>query len=71
MPKECCKDNKNIWMVGDNPNADIIGGKKINAITIQKIHKGIKIGKNESEPDIIFDNFFHLSNYFNECLKTN
>ena len=65
------KENKNIWMVGDNPNADILGGKQINAITIQKIHKGIKIGKNESEPDIIFDNFFHLSNYFNESLKKN
>ena len=59
----------NIWMVGDNPYADILGGKKINAITIQKLHKGVKLGNNEMEPDIIFDNFNHLNKYFSKCCK--
>ena len=61
--------NRNIWMVGDNCHADIYGGKKINAITIQKIHRGVKIGTNETEPDIIFDNFNHLNKYFSRCRK--
>lgn len=61
--------NNNIWMIGDNSYADIFGGKKINAITIQKIHRGVKIGTNEKEPDIIFDNFYHLIKYFSSCCK--
>lgn len=61
--------NNNIWMVGDNPDADILGGKKINAVTIQKIHHGVKIGSNELEPDIIFDNFNHLIKYFHRCCR--
>ena len=28
-------------MVGDNPHADIAGGKSIGAITFQKIHHGV------------------------------
>jgi len=63
-------NNKNlIWMVGDNPYADIYGGKKINAITFQKIHKGIKQGLGKNTPDVIFDNFIQLKRYFNKCNK--
>jgi len=61
-------NNKNlIWMVGDNPYADICGGKKINAITFQKIHKGIKQGFGKNTPDVIFDNFIQLKRYFKKC----
>lgn len=63
------KNQKNIWMIGDNPDADIVGGKKINAITFQKIHKGVKIGKGKNAADIIFDNFNDLINYFKKCDK--
>ena len=63
------ENEENIWMVGDNPEADVIGGKKINAITFQKLHKGIVQGMNEQEPDVIFDNFIQLNNYMQKILK--
>ena len=56
-------------MVGDNPEADVIGGKKINAITFQKLHKGIVQGINEQEPDVIFDNFIQLNHYIQKLFK--
>ncbi len=63
------ENEENIWMVGDNPEADVIGGKKINAITFQKLHKGIVQGINEQEPDVIFDNFIQLNNYMQKIFK--
>ena len=38
-------------MIGDNPETDIRGGKLINAITFQKIHNRVKIGKDDDMPD--------------------
>tara|TARA_B100000886_G_scaffold339897_1_gene306867 strand:- start:4915 stop:5658 length:744 start_codon:yes stop_codon:yes gene_type:complete len=58
----------NIWMIGDNPYADIYGAKQINALTFQKIHKGVEQGRDEKSPDIIFDNFNHLIRYFKSCI---
>lgn len=49
-----------IWMVGDNPEADIYGGKLINATTFQKIHRGVKVGENECRPDYTFNHFNEL-----------
>lgn len=50
-----------IWMIGDNPLNDIRGAReKINAITIQKIHKGTPIGVGESAPDAAFKEFRDL-----------
>ena len=41
QPKGRC-----IWMVGDNPLNDIQGAREaINAVTFQKLHKGIKLGE--------------------------
>lgn len=57
-----------IWMIGDNPYADIYGGKKINAFTLQKLHKGIKQGTDQNMPDVVFNNFFHLSSFFKKYL---
>ena len=55
-PKGTC-----VWMIGDNPINDIGGAKKsINAITLQKIHKGVQIGKGENRPDASFENFEDL-----------
>ena len=49
------------WMIGDNSKSDIFGAKKsINAVTIQKIHKGIKIGEDECQPDAYFNDFSEL-----------
>lgn len=50
-----------IWMIGDNPINDIRGAReKINAITLQKLHKGIELGKNENAPDASFNHFSEL-----------
>lgn len=47
QPKGKC-----IWMIGDNPKNDIGGAKKaIAAVTLQKVHEGVEIGKDENQPD--------------------
>ena len=48
-------------MIGDNPQTDIRGGKLINAITFQKIHNKVKVGKDKDMPDFIFDSFEELN----------
>ena len=53
-----------VWMIGDNPSTDIIGGKAIEAITFQKVHNGIKIGQGNEEPDYIFENYKELISEF-------
>jgi putative hydrolase of the HAD superfamily len=48
-------------MVGDNPVNDIRGGReKINAVTLQKIHKGTELGTGENAPDAAFNDFSEL-----------
>ena len=50
-----------IWMIGDDPIADIKGSKdSINAVTFQKIHKGTVEGKGLNSPDYSFSNFNDL-----------
>jgi putative hydrolase of the HAD superfamily len=50
-----------IWMIGDNPVNDIRGAReKINAVTLQKIHAGTKIGTGENAPDTAFEEFGEL-----------
>ncbi|MBT8544352.1 HAD family hydrolase [Polynucleobacter paneuropaeus] len=56
QPKGDC-----IWMIGDNPVNDICGAReKIQAITLQKIHEGVPIGKGENAPDAAFKEFGDL-----------
>ena len=56
QPKGRC-----IWMVGDNPLNDIQGAREaINAVTLQKLHKGIKLGEGSAQPDASFKNFYEL-----------
>lgn len=51
-----------IWMIGDSAVNDILGAKKaIQAITIQKIHAGVKEGKDESQADAVVYHFSELS----------
>ncbi len=50
-----------IWMIGDNAHTDIFGAKQtIQAVTIQKVHQGVKVGEAESQPDAILRNFSEL-----------
>lgn len=49
----------NVWMIGDNPINDIKGAKEtIGASTIQKVHSGVSVGKNEFAPDASFEEFY-------------
>ena len=50
-----------IWMIGDNPVNDIRGAREqMNAVTIQKVHEGVEVGKNENQADGIITNFHQL-----------
>ena len=64
--------NKSIWMIGDNPENDIRGAKlSINAITLQKIHTGVKKGSNESTPDLFFENYSDIRQLLKKIVKSN
>ena len=52
--------NNNIWMVGDNPYTDIVGGRNIGATTFQKINNLEDIGEGIFMPDYAFSNFNDL-----------
>ena len=54
-----------IWMIGDNPYTDVLGGKSIGAVTFQKIHKGVVLGANEQRPDYSFNHFSELNTLVN------
>ena len=50
-----------IWMIGDNPINDIKGAREqMNAVTIQKVHDGVEVGKNENQADGIINHFGEL-----------
>lgn len=54
-------DPKNIWMIGDDSNTDMIGADKMGLKKIQKVHDGIKVSKSgEAKPDLIFRNYSEL-----------
>ena len=60
--------SNNFWMVGDNAKADIYGAKKKGAITFQKIHNNVKLGKNECQPDFMFSDYSSFINMINKFL---
>lgn len=50
-----------IWMIGDSSINDIQGAKeKINAVTLQKIHPGTKVGTGHERPDCAFEEYSEL-----------
>jgi len=57
-------DAEEIWMIGDSASADMAGANLFGIKKIQKIHKNVDIGKGDAKPDIIFDEYESLSNYF-------
>lgn len=71
LKKLALNQTNRIWMIGDNPNTDIAGGKLISAITFQKIHAGVSQGKGKNQPDFIFNSFGDLNKYFLKILKNN
>tara|TARA_B100000674_G_C37882954_1_gene935220 strand:+ start:768 stop:1523 length:756 start_codon:yes stop_codon:yes gene_type:complete len=56
--------SNHIWMVGDNPHADIAGGKSIGAVTFQKIHHGVIVKNGPLAPDFAFTSFFEFKNFY-------
>ena len=60
-------DGDVVWMIGDNPITDILGARQqINAITIQKIHDGVEMGKDANIPDAWFRNFSDLRKFISK-----
>ena len=51
--------SENIWMIGDNANADIMGASQFNMLTLQKKHQGVSISKNAT---YVFENYIELRN---------
>lgn len=49
-----------IWMIGDNPATDVIGGRHIGAVTFQKLHPGVEVGTGDATPDFTFEHFEDL-----------
>ena len=61
-----------VWMVGDDPINDIKGAKQyIQAITIQKIHHDVELGKGSNEPDAYFEEFSELKKLINSLTNIN
>jgi putative hydrolase of the HAD superfamily len=52
------------WMIGDNPERDIRGAREaINALTLQKLHDGVRLGEGLSAPDASFREFEELRTF--------
>jgi len=63
-------DSKDIWMIGDSPESDIYGAKNsFNMTTLQKIHKGVNIGRGECAPDVSFNHYSDLINLVSDLQK--
>ena len=58
-----------LWMVGDNPATDVVGGRHIGAVTFQKLHAGVSVGTGETTPDFTFDHFKDLHHLILNCLE--
>jgi putative hydrolase of the HAD superfamily len=54
-------DHGDVWMIGDNPINDILGARDtVAAVTLQKMHKGVDLGRDKLAPDASFENFSEL-----------
>ena len=53
-----------IWMIGDNPVNDI-QSRHINAVTFQKLHKGVAVGDGDQMPDVSFTRYGDLRRLLN------
>jgi putative hydrolase of the HAD superfamily len=59
-----------VWMIGDSPRCDVAGARRaIGALTIQKLHAGVSVGRNGDEkPDETFERFGDLRRAFSELI---
>ena len=55
---------KRIWMIGDSALEDMAGAGHFGITKVQKIHQGVKIGEGESKPDIVFNQYVSLLDFF-------
>jgi len=63
-------DPADVWMIGDSPENDIYGAKSnFKMTTLQKIHKGVKIGSNQFAPDVSFDHYSELISLISDLQK--
>ncbi|GAA4249251.1 HAD-IA family hydrolase [Azospirillum formosense] len=56
-PQQC-------WMIGDNPVADVQGGRGFGMVTLQKRHAGVRIAEGAQAADAVFDEFGELRRLF-------
>lgn len=62
----------NIWMIGDSEVNDIQGAREtIGAVTLQKIHGGVKKGIGITLPDAMFENFSEIRILLQKLAKQN
>ncbi len=53
-----------LWMIGDDPEADIRGARDaIGAVTLQKVHPGVRKGRDDTAPDAWFGDFQELRGF--------
>lgn len=55
-PHEC-------WMVGDNLQADILGGRRHNMLTLQKHHAEVKTKEDDIIADLLFNDYEELLSF--------
>jgi len=50
-----------VWMIGDDPRTDIQGAREsIGAVTLQKLHRGVRAGVGDSLPDATFSDYSEI-----------
>lgn len=70
MQKLNLKDEQ-VWMIGDNYKADILGAKKcLNAITFLRQYGSIQIGGNYPQADVVFDDFSKIRKIFDVSINS-
>ena len=53
-----------LWMIGDNSETDIRGAKdSLDAVTLQKVHPGVRKGRDATTPDAWFTSFLALRDF--------
>jgi len=60
---------RKIWMIGDSALEDIGGARKFGMTTIQKVHQNVKVGEGESKPDIVFNQYESLLDFFHQSFS--
>ena len=60
---------RKIWMIGDSALEDMAGAGKFGMTKIQKIHQNVKVGEGESQPDIVFNQYESLLDFFHQSFS--